>query len=204
MSLFILQTKSMPKLVDRRFKLTKKRTERYIEFALIIACGGLVVLSTMKGSTDALESNLEPYRAQLFALNVQAGELEIKAAELNRVDEIVPDGKGAVAGASNIQKTKVSKFAEATAYTCDKNMTPTQKRFNCPNGVTADGSIPKAGVTVACGPNMLGKVIEIVGLGERVCQDRGSMITDNHIDVFVDTHHEAMKFGRKNVEYSVR
>lgn len=78
-------------------------------------------------------------------------------------------------------------------------MTPEQKALNCPNGRTATGTTPKAGRTLACGPSLKGKTIHLEGFGKRVCEDRGGAITDNRVDVYVDTYAEAMKFGKREV-----
>lgn len=87
----------------------------------------------------------------------------------------------------------------ATAYTCDPTMNPAQKAFNCPNGKTATGTKPVSGRTLACGPSFRGKQVFIQGLGKRVCEDRGGAITDDRIDVYVDTYQEAMQFGKREV-----
>lgn len=65
------------------------------------------------------------------------------------------------------------------------------------NGVTASGVIATAGVTIAADPNVLpiGTHVYIDGIGERVVQDTGGVIIGNKIDIFVETHNEAISNG---------
>ena len=99
---------------------------------------------------------------------------------------------------------EVDKIAEVTAYTCDPTMTPKQKAVNCPNGVTASGQKPKAGVTIACDRANMGKTFDIQGYGERVCQDIGGAIKGPGVfDIYVDTLEEALNFGKQNLKYKL-
>lgn len=90
-----------------------------------------------------------------------------------------------------------------TAYSCNGFENEAQRRMNCPNGVTAMGNVPKAGVTVACSKKMFGKTIEIEGFGTRTCQDRGGAIVGNKIDLYVSSIAEAKRFGRRKLRYRV-
>lgn len=72
------------------------------------------------------------------------------------------------------------------------------------NGITSSGSPVIAGLTVAVDPKVipLGSVIYIEDVGIRIAQDTGSAVTDNRIDVAVETHAEAeiwAGYGTHNV-----
>lgn len=65
------------------------------------------------------------------------------------------------------------------------------------NGVTSSGAKAFAGVTVAADPNVIpsGSYIYIEGIGMRVVQDTGGGIKGNKLDVYVNTHDEALENG---------
>ncbi len=49
---------------------------------------------------------------------------------------------------------------------------------------------------VACGPLYpFGTIFVIEGMGVFVCEDRGSAITDNRLDIWFPSYEEAMEFG---------
>lgn len=92
---------------------------------------------------------------------------------------------------------------EVTAYTAGYESTG--KRPGDPYyGITASGEPVKAGITVACPPSMpFGTVLEIEGVGERVCQDRGGAITEGRLDVYFDELSDALEFGRRTLNVRI-
>lgn len=48
-----------------------------------------------------------------------------------------------------------------------------------------------------------GTKIDIKGMGTYIVQDRGGAISGNRIDIFFNTHKEALKFGRRTVYLKV-
>lgn len=80
--------------------------------------------------------------------------------------------------------------------------------FYCPcakccgktNGITASGAKAQAGVTIAAPSNYaFGTQIYLEGMGTYTVQDRGGAIQGNKIDVFVNSHQEALNLGRKQI-----
>ena len=67
------------------------------------------------------------------------------------------------------------------------------------DGITATGVKVVEGVTVAADWSILkpGTIVEIEGIGRRTVQDKGSGVKGNHIDIYMTTHSEALKFGRQ-------
>lgn len=63
------------------------------------------------------------------------------------------------------------------------------------------GIYPKAGRTVAVDPKIIpyGTFLYIEGKGVHIAEDTGGDIKGNRLDVFVDSHNEAVKLGRKKV-----
>lgn len=72
-------------------------------------------------------------------------------------------------------------------------------------GVTASGTKVKEGRTIAVYKNQIpfGTEVHIEGMGTYIAEDTGSAIKENCIDIYFDSHEEALKFGVKylKVEY---
>jgi len=86
----------------------------------------------------------------------------------------------------------------ATAYcACEKCCGKT-------DGITATGTKATAGRTVAVDTRMIpyGSKIYIDG-HEYIAEDCGGAIKDNRIDIYFDTHDEALQFGRKTLEIEI-
>ena len=67
-------------------------------------------------------------------------------------------------------------------------------------GQTASGVKPVEGVTCAAGNQYpFGTKIELDGLGTYIVQDRGGAINGNRIDIFMNNHDAANKFGKRTV-----
>lgn len=64
------------------------------------------------------------------------------------------------------------------------------------------GVYPKVGRTVAVDPKVIpyGTYIYVEGYGVRIAEDCGGAIKNNRLDVFVDSHQEAIQLGRKKVK----
>jgi len=69
------------------------------------------------------------------------------------------------------------------------------------HGLTASGKPPKEGETIAADWSVLpkGSKVDIEGLGPRTVMDKGSAIKGKKIDVFMKSHEEAKKAGRKQL-----
>lgn len=72
-------------------------------------------------------------------------------------------------------------------------------------GHTASGTTPKAGRTIATDPSVipLGSTVIIDG-HEYTAEDTGGAIGGKRIDIFFSSHGEALAFGRRSVEVSIK
>lgn len=63
------------------------------------------------------------------------------------------------------------------------------------NGITASGVKAISGITIAADTSVIpmGSYVYIEGVGVRIVQDRGGGIKGNKLDIFVDTHDEALE-----------
>ena len=73
------------------------------------------------------------------------------------------------------------------------------------DGITATGTKAKAGRTIAVDPSVIpyGSVVKINNI-EYVAEDCGGAIKNNKIDIFFDSHEEALEWGVKYAEVFVK
>lgn len=71
-------------------------------------------------------------------------------------------------------------------------------------GITASGHPAEQGVTIAADWSVFpkGTCLIIKGIGRRIVQDTGSAIKGAKLDVFFDSHQEALEFGVKKLRVS--
>lgn len=71
-------------------------------------------------------------------------------------------------------------------------------------GITAMGTKATAGRTVAMPSTYkFGTKIRIKGMGTYIVEDRGGAIKGNRIDIFVNSHAEALRLGKKTIYLKV-
>lgn len=96
--------------------------------------------------------------------------------------------------------------AVATAY-CPCERCCGSWALNRPDGIvyTASGAIAEEDVTIAADWSVYspGTILYIEGIGERTVQDRGGAISGQKIDVFFNSHEDALRFGRQEVRIKV-
>ena len=87
--------------------------------------------------------------------------------------------------------------AEVSAYTASDDECGNHER------ITASGTHVQQGRTIAA-PSWIpfGTTVVINGISY-VCEDRGGYISDNRIDIYMDSREAAMEFGRKELEVTV-
>ena len=65
--------------------------------------------------------------------------------------------------------------------------------------ITSSGRLAIEGKTIACGNNLpIESKVFISGIGYRICEDRGSAIGEDKIDLFFEKIEDAKKFGVQN------
>ena len=73
------------------------------------------------------------------------------------------------------------------------------------DGITATGTVATAGRTIAVDPNIIpyGSIVKINGK-EYIAEDCGGAIKNNKIDIFFDSHEEALEWGVKYAEVLIK
>lgn len=121
--------------------------------------------------------------------------------EVEEVEE--PKKPEAVAEEEEVEEAPSAKTFEVTAYTSGEESTgktPGDESY----GVTASGTTVTEGRTVACPSSIpFGTTVDIEGVGERVCEDRGGAITEGRIDVYMSDLGKALEFGRQSLEVRI-
>jgi len=99
------------------------------------------------------------------------------------------------------QTEEISRIITVTAY----GYCPCVKCCGKSNGITSTGVKATAGRTIAVDTNVipLGSTVVIDGK-EYIAEDTGGGIKGNKIDVFHDTHTDALRFGKREIEIEVR
>jgi 3D (Asp-Asp-Asp) domain-containing protein len=92
---------------------------------------------------------------------------------------------------------------EVTAYTAGAESTG-KSPIHPAYGITASGKRVEAGVTIACPKEIpFGTRVEIEGVGERVCHDRGGAIKGRKLDLYIPSLQEAREFGRRKLKIRI-
>ena len=167
-----------------------------------------IILDTETNYTEQLKQKDE----QINTLEEEKTNLNIKVEELNKEIEALKVAKAKKAtitsrGGSTTSRETVQASAPLTGDWIWANASAYCACVKCcgkTNGITASGTKATAGRTIAAPKNYaFGTKIEIAGMGTYIVEDRGSAITGNKIDIYFDSHAEALKFGRRNLQIKV-
>lgn len=153
--------------------------------------------------TEQLKEQKDTMKKQQEETNKKIDEVNNKVSVTSRGGNISRESttykvsetkKTSSRSSSSISKEGYATFNVSAYCSCAKCCGKT-------NGITASGVKAKSGVTIAAPSNYsFGTKIYLEGMGTYVVQDRGGAIKGNKIDVYFDSHEEALRFGRKNIK----
>lgn len=88
---------------------------------------------------------------------------------------------------------------EVSAYSLGDGFTPS-------HGKTASGEKVKEGRTIACPKSLpFGTKVFIPDLDHvYTCTDRGGMITEGHLDIYMADRSDALDFGRQQIAVQIK
>ena len=74
------------------------------------------------------------------------------------------------------------------------------------DGITASGHVIKPGDRFVAAPKGIpfGTILTIPGYGKVLVEDRGGSITDGRLDVYFDTHQEALNWGVQILKVKIK
>lgn len=93
-----------------------------------------------------------------------------------------------------------------TAYcTCQKCCGQFSPEVTGREAHTATGTVPTQGRTIAVDPSVIpyGSRVSIEGMGTYIAEDCGGGVKRDHIDIFFDTHEQAVAFGTKRLYVTI-
>ena len=170
----------------------------------------IIVVEKLNDTINKLEHEVKVLTESNVDLENTVAKLELEKKKLTKQVEVstmpsrsstrtVVESKSKK-GISSSQgnKTSLGSF-QATAYcSCTKCCGPNSK------GITATGTKVRANRTIAVDPNVipLGSRVIINGQ-EYVAEDVGGAIKGKIVDIYFNSHSEALKFGRQKVDVKI-
>lgn len=139
-------------------------------------------IELLQSQIDSLETELNTTQSELTTINEQNQLL------IDEQEQLVQELSG------NMSLEYAGNFT-STAYCCE-----TYDHICGGNGVTASGTVPTPGLTIAADWGVLpaGTWVYIEGIGVRRVEDRGSAIVGNKLDIALATHAEALTWGNRS------
>ena len=113
------------------------------------------------------------------------------------MEEVADDG-AKIEPSETVQQS-ITELYTVTAY-C-----PCVKCCGKSDGITATGTKATEGRTIAVDPRKIpyGTEVEIEGVGVRIAEDCGGAIKGNRIDLYFDSHQDALNFGRQTKQVTI-
>lgn len=159
---------------------------RVIRVQAVLLALSLVVIGLAGWQVKQYERIIEAQESALDAADQRIDYLEYQITDLQ--EQMDAESIERAISRGNSRTFEVTGYC-ACAECCGKT-----------DGITASGVKATAGRTIAGPPSMpFGTEVYIEGLGHRVVDDRGGAIKEGKIDVYFDTHAEALAWGRKQV-----
>lgn len=166
-----------------------RRSDKIIFYVLSLVLAfalGVTVTSTYMNAVlaEALENN-EPAKVEPTVI-IKTVEVPVKEVEKTEKTDEAEETNGYYA------EYEITAYCPCE-YCCGKT-----------DGITATGTKATEGRTIAVDPTVIPYGTEVVINGNTyVAEDCGGAIKGSRIDVYFDSHAEALEFGRQNLEIFV-
>ena len=196
-----------------------KKSSVLIVILLLIIIGGIIGTTYYSETTKAqlvntktiYENTLQERNITIEEKQKTIDELNIKINELNNQIEELKIAKVKKTTTTTTRSSSETRQTSATISVNGKwiwaNVSAYCACVKCcgkTNGITASGAKATANHTIAAPSTYkFGTKIEIAGMGIYTVEDRGGAITGNKLDIYFNTHQEALKFGRRQLQIRV-
>ena len=196
-----------------------KKSSVLIVILLLIIIGGIIGTTYYSETTKAqlvntktiYENTLQERNITIEEKQKTIDELNIKINELNNQIEELKIAKAKKTITTTTLSSSETRQTSATISVNGKwiwaNVSAYCACVKCcgkTNGITASGAKATANHTIAAPSTYkFGTKIEIAGMGIYTVEDRGGAITGNKLDIYFNTHQEALKFGRRQLQIRV-
>lgn len=172
--------------------------------ALALSVKTAVDIKTLSGEAETVFQRVEALERSRAELTDELN--AVKATQTAQEGKIAPETEKSAEPAQEPQKLTVT----ATAYcSCPKccGIWSAEHPSRIGTGYTqktASGTIPTEGRTIATDPSVIptGSKVELNG-NTYIAEDIGGAIQGNKIDIYFDTHEEALEWGKQTVEVTI-
>jgi 3D (Asp-Asp-Asp) domain-containing protein len=172
-----------------RYRLAMQRIIVYVSIVALMACiivFQAVMVQRQASIIKSLETSMQTQDKRILNL---VGEV----TRLENVVDVMESEKAISRGSERTVKMLVTAYCPCQIC-CDKT-----------DGITASGIKAVEGITVAADKRYaFGTQMLIPGFGWRTVQDRGGAIQGNHVDLYFDSHSDALEFGSRVMEVVVK
>lgn len=173
--------------------MKKIKIERLILLSCLVICLIALVVSGLE--VEGLETKIKLLEHKN---NRQAAQLRDRDYEIE-IQQILIEMQDSIIDAHIAEPEIVPEYIgeyEITYY-C-----PCVECCGKTDGITASGTLATEGQTIAADWDMLpvGTEIYIDGIGYRTVEDKGGAIKGKTLDIFVNSHTEALEFGRHKAD----
>ena len=156
----------------------------YVATAIVI--GGISFKNSIDNKLSTLQNEINQKNQEIISLNDKISTQEQQQCACSNVLNAAMDGKHTIAYVGQFACTNYC--GEPYPHICNDGL-----NF----GYTFSGAKAESNKTISVDPTVipLGSTVYIEGLGIRVAQDTGGAIKGNRIDIYYDTHQEAIDAG---------
>lgn len=165
--------------------IKRLKIERLIFLTCLIICLLTLVISGLQVKAMQLEVKKLEYQNSRQAAQIKDKQQQIEILEIMLDYQEEEQPKDIYAG-----EFEITYYCPCTDC-CGKT-----------DGITASGTLAQEGITVAADWDILplGSKIYIEGIGYRTVEDKGGAIVGQSLDVFVNSHTEALELGRHKAD----